>query len=294
MTHLVTGRDSVQLARGTETGTVRDSWNSHCPWYLLWMVIFLFLSWDVSCSYWRCVSQRPLSENSIPIMVGVILAVALVVYGRRSPPFAMRLSSSGLAFLLLIALVTASANYLHFSRLYWLGFIGLIACTLWALAGMDYAKHWSPLFLFSLQLMPTPPAVMNSMSVWLKLASSSVATVCAGLFIPIKQQHNLFYVKGTAFEVSTACCGLSIWAAFLFVILLWQLIKPMSACKIIFLAVVSTITAVALNGLRLCLTALVAYWSSPDDAIACHTNLEYGLFPIGLVFLWKVGSMVRE
>jgi exosortase/archaeosortase family protein len=54
------------------------------------------------------------------------------------------------------------------------------------------------------------------------------------------------------------------------------------------------VTTIALNVVRLFITALVAYNVSAEQALAIHTNLEAILVPLGLIFLFYLGGRLRS
>jgi exosortase/archaeosortase family protein len=58
------------------------------------------------------------------------------------------------------------------------------------------------------------------------------------------------------------------------------------------LALVLPLT-MALNVLRLTITATLAYYFSKDVALAWHTNLEFVLVPLGVFIIWLVGKNFR-
>lgn len=265
------------------------------PWLLLWCITGLVLALEVGSSWLQFLGRRSLSDNLIPILSVGILAWCARNYLKSAPAPRLSLSLAGLILLAAMSALTAAGNYFHFARISWLGFLAMIASSIWVLAGRNYCRYWAPLFLFSLELLPGAPiAALESAGAWLKMASLNLTLSLSSLFIPITARGNVFFVKGDGFEITTACCGLSMWTGMTFVVLLWQLYSRLTMRKLALLLVLSTFLSLAVNGIRLCITALVCYWTNQSLALSIHSNLEYLLFPIALSALWvcmrKIGA----
>lgn len=272
-----------------------SSWSSLRPWFWLWGITGLVLALAVASSWLQFLSRRSFNDNLIPILSAGILAWFARSHLKSAPAPRLSLSRAGLILLAAASTLTAAGNYFHFARISWLGFLAMIAASLWVLAGRSYCKYWAPCFLFSLELLPGAPlAAIESAGAWLKMASLNLTLSLSSLFIPITAKGNVFYVKGDGFEITTACCGLSMWAGMTFVVLLWQLYNRLTMHKLALLLLMSTLLSLTMNGVRLCITALVSYWTNQSLALSIHSNLEYLLFPIALLvlsaFMRKIGT----
>lgn len=270
------------------------SFSSSRSWYLLWLLMAVTLVAQVGQSWWFCISRRAASDNYLIVLAGLVMLFSLRRFWTTQPREAIgQRDLRGLLVLGGASIVCSAGTYFHFSRLYWVGFLIMIAGSVWALAGGRMCKHWLPVFIFSLELIPgSPVEFANSLTSWLKVMSMKVALSIASLFIPIEAHGNFFSVKGYAFEVSNACCGLAMLSGLVFVVLLWQLFRAMPVRKIFLLVALATLLAALLNGVRLCLTALIAYGSSQQVALSVHSNLEIVLFPAAMAILWYVSKRV--
>lgn len=265
------------------------------PFALIWLLLCVLPAVHVIQSWYSSIANKTLNEDLLLVIALVITGGALRHYLTSAPPLRLSFDNRGAVVLTAMAVINCAANYLHLFRIYWLSFGGMAFGLLWALAGKRYTWHWLPLFLFSAELMPgSPIALVSSCSAWLRLASVKIATTLAALFIPITVQGNSFYIKSTALQVSNACSGLSMLTGLIFVVLLRQLIKPMRLRNVLCLLCASAVVAVLANGVRLCITALVAYYSSIDAAVAIHTDLEYFLFPAAMLLLWWCERVLPE
>src|SRR5262249_19859382 len=100
-------------------------------------------------------------------------------------------------------------------------------------------------------------------------------------------------VRDSPFEVTVACAGLSMLTGLVFSVGVLQLFTRIPLAKLAILLCLCPPVAIGLNGMRLFMTALTAYWISPQTALQIHTNLEYLLFPIGLLSIWQIGRRCR-
>ena len=174
------------------------------------------------------------------------------------------------------------------------GFLLLLAFMFWTLYGFRHFYLWLGLFIFSFFLLPELPADLKmGISLPLQLMSTQITTAMAGLFIPITAAGNIFYIEGHAFEVTVACSGLNTWIGFLFAGLLWMLFERFSIKSLVAVLLGAPMLALLTNTLRLFITALVASNVSADAGLAIHTNLEYVLFPAGLVLMWVMARRLH-
>lgn len=257
-------------------------------WLLLWCAIGTPLLICVSTSWLECVLAMEPSEAIVPIAALMVLTFGIFKYVRTTPKLLLKWDVGGLLLLFGMASLNTFSTYFHFSRLFWLSFVGMLAGTIWTIAGKQYFKHWLPIFLFSMAAIPgTPVSTETWVSTNLQLLSANIATTIAALFVPITSSGTIFYVRDTAFEVAPACSGLPMLSNLLLFVLFWNLLKPSKFMQLILLSLLAAIIALVLNGLRLAIMALVAYWYSADTALAIHTNIEYLFLPLALLVLWK-------
>ncbi|HEY9687314.1 MAG TPA: exosortase/archaeosortase family protein [Coleofasciculaceae cyanobacterium] len=237
--------------------------------------------------------QRSFQENLIQLLAIGLLILALSRQPWRQG-FPAHPSMSGFALLLLSGLAYLAGAMLSIKTLFWGSYIVLLASLCWTLYGFRFFYNRLAGFLFSLFLLPELPAdLRNSISLPLQHLSTQLTTTLAGLLIPITARGNIFYIHNEAFEVTVACSGLHTWIGFLFAGLMWMLFEPFSLRVLLAVLIGAPLLAIGTNTIRLFITALVAYWDSPDMGVAVHTNLEYILFPLGLVLMWRIGHYVR-
>ncbi len=233
------------------------------------------------------IMQRSPTDNALQILALLLLLIALPRYLRDTRPC---YQPSVLAFglLTLNGLAYLAAIFLSIKTILWGSFLlfpWLLYC---ALCGFKAGCRWLSFLLFAFFLLPDFPAdINNAISLPLQNFSTRITTVLAGLFIPITAQGNIFHIRGNAFEVTSACSGLHTWIGFLFAGLLWQLLEGFSCRTLRTITLSAPLLALGTNSIRLWITALTAYWISPDTAVAVHTDLEYLLFPLGLLLLWR-------
>ena len=225
----------------------------------------------------------------IQLMVLIFLAAALGNREVRQRP-AWNPSLAGLGVTVLAGTLFLLGGILSIKALYWGSFIILLASLFWAMSGFKALYNWLGVFIFAFFLLPEIPVDLKmTVSLPLQLLSTKMTTVLAGLMIPITSQGNIFYINGQAYEVTVACSGLHTWIGFMFAGFMWLLFEKFSLKAVVAILLGAPLLALLLNSVRLLITALVAHWVSPDVGVAIHTNLEYILFPSGLILMWLVG-----
>ncbi len=268
--------------------------------YLLLAVLLLLISLPVLTSWLQTLWQRPLEQNLIQLVAATVLLFALYKGLKRemtkAPSWRTFLDTSwtGLALLSGVLLLHALFGFLHIKSLYWMSYLGVLAFSCWTLLGFNRFLGCLPFFLFSAFLLPVVNAeIHTAISLPLQLISTWMATQFSALFIPLTYHQNLMYIKGETFEITADCSGLQSWIGFIFAGLLKQLFEGFQKLELALLIPVSLILALILNSIRLCITALVAYFTTADQALAIHTNLDYVLLPIGFYLIWESGHWLK-
>ena len=260
-------------------------------WLIFWSCLLMIVGIKTVTGWWQCLSTRSISDNLIPFLTVIFLTLSVKKYYLSQPLSKTDLHTGGVLLLSCFAFLTAASDYLHFARLTWIGFLGLAAGLLFTLKGRQFFNHWCPLFLFALFLSPGAPiAFINWLSAWMKTVSIKVALAISSLAIPITVENFTFYVKGEAFEVGTACCGLAMLTSLSFVIMLWNLYKPKALMPLVLNLVAVGFVSMLMNGIRIALTAIIAFYFSKDLALATHTYLELPLFVLAVALMWFIFS----
>ncbi len=271
------------------------------PQHLLLAALLVLLSLPVLTSWLQTLWQRPLDHNLIQLGGATVLLFALLNGFKRETLkkkltglSLLNTSWTGLALLTGVLLAHALFDFLHIKSLYWMSYLGILAFSGWTLLGFQRFLHCLPYFLFSAFLLPVVNAeIHTAISLPLQLVSTWMATQFSALFIPLTYHQNMMYIKGETFEITADCSGLQSWVGFIFAGLLKQLFEGLQKLELALLIPISLILALFLNGIRLCVTALVAYFASADQALAIHTNLDYVLLPIGFYLIWESGHWLK-
>ncbi len=259
------------------------------PLLRLWGGLLVLIAAPVLLSWSQIILNRPLEANLFQILTVCLLITALL---KRENLFRLPvyLSRSGLYAITITSCIHLLSAMVAIKSLYWASFIALLATLIWGFFGYVVFYRWLSFFLFSLFLLPQLPIdLQTQLSLQLQLLSTKLTALLAGLIIPITSQGNIFYINNQAYEVTVACSGLHTWIGFLFAGLLWQLFEPFSLKKLGGILLIAPVLAIALNTVRLVFTALIAYWFSPEAGMALHTNIEYLLFPAGLLLMLIAG-----
>lgn len=266
--------------------------------YKLLGFLLVVLSFPVLESWIRTLLQSPIQNNLTQYGSFLILLLALFIkFKNKTHTMFHFLNPSwvGLGVFAGTILVHAMADFLFIKSIYWISYIAVLASLLWALGGGKLFLKGLPFFLFSAFLLPVVNAeIQGAISLPLQLGSSWLAANFAGLFIPLTYKQNMLYLQNETFEITADCSGLQSWIGFIFAGLIRQLFEGVQVLELLMLLPFSLILALLLNGIRLCLTVLVAYYFSADQAIEIHTNLDYVLLPIGFFILWESGNWLKR
>jgi exosortase len=231
-------------------------------------------------------SQRPIGEN-VPQLVTLGILLAFILKNKRDDKvdfLRIQPSPIGMGLVALAGLIYLLGLWISVKAVIFSGLLFILASFCWAWLGQKAFSRALPAFLFALFLLPQfPTDIRTAISLPLQLISTQLATGLASLFITIQTQGNIFYVKGEAFEVTAACSGLNTWTGYLFAGMLAMLMGQFSFGRLGRLLLGAPLLALGGNAIRLWITAMVAYWVSADTAMAIHTDLEYVIFPLGLL-----------
>lgn len=267
-----------------------------CRYKLLGSLLVIF-SFPVLESWISTLLQRPIGSNLIQYGSFLILMFAIFsTFKNKKHELIYLLSPSwiGLGTFILMILIHGLADFLFVKSIYWISYIAALASLLWALGGAKLFLRGLPFFLFSTFLLPVVNAeIQGAISLPLQLSSSWLAANFAGLFIPLTYNQNMLFVRNETLEITADCSGLQSWIGFIFGGVIRQLFEGAQVLELALLLPFSLILALLLNGIRLCLTTLVAYYFSADQAIEIHTNLDYALLPIGFFILWESGNWLK-
>jgi len=231
--------------------------------------------------------QRSFSEN-IPQLITVAFLLAAVRKAKSSLQACHDLTANpyGLALTALSGTLYVLGICLSIKVVIFVGLLATAAALYWTCFGSARFYRSLPAFLFALFLLPQfPTDLRTAISLPLQLISTQLATGLAALFIPIQTQGNIFYVKGEAFEVTAACSGLNTWVGYLFAGMLALLMGRFTLARLGRLLIAAPLLALGQNAIRLWITAMVAYWVSAQAGTDIHTNLEFLLFPLGLLVM---------
>lgn len=264
----------------TEAQTNRPGWR-------FWLIVALLASLALPgvITWVSVLIQRPTQDNVPQFLTLAFLVVALMRHGKPAIP-TLRPNAFGLGVIIFTGMLYLLGLWLSVKALVFISLLTLAASLYWTWFGAAKLYRALPVFLFALFLLPQCPTdLRTTISLPLQLISTQLATGLASLFIPIQTTGNIFYVKGEAFEVTAACSGLNTWTGYLFAGMLAMMMGRFSFGRFGRLLVGAPILALAGNAIRLWITAMMAYWVSVNAGLAIHTNLEYIIFPAGLLIM---------
>lgn len=254
---------------------------------LLWTVCALGTGSLLLAPWLTLITKRDLLDNAGIFLALVILAIAYRHYRKKAPTAPAESSLFGAGFLCLASVLVSFGIYFHFTRIAWVSGLAMVAASIWALSGYRKLLYWRPVLLFGLTIFPFDDSgVFSHLSVVLREASQRISTLLAGIFMQLQIKGSVIAIDGKFVEITGACSGLAIFSSLIFLVLLWQLIKPMKMLALLSLCAGSCLIAVLTNSIRLFLTFIAMKYSSLEFALAIHSNLEILLLPGAMYCLW--------
>lgn len=173
----------------------------------------------------------------------------------------------------------------------WLTIVGIVVF-LW---GVRQVLHWwLPLTLLLLSI-PLPATITNSMAVPLQFQASRLGTaLIEWRDIPVRLQGNVIDIPGQRLFVAEACSGLRSLTA---LIALGVMIGGMWLSTIpgrLLVLLLAIPVAIAVNAVRIFLTAFLMYFVSPELGQGfMHKSEGWALFVLALVLLAGLAFIVR-
>lgn len=173
----------------------------------------------------------------------------------------------------------------------WLTLVGLVVFV-W---GVRQVFHWwLPITLLLLSI-PLPATITNSMAVPLQFQASQLGTaLIEWRDIPVRLSGNVIDIPGQRLFVAEACSGLRSLTA---LIALGVLIGGMWLSTIpgrLAVLLLAIPVAIAVNAVRIFLTAFLMYFVSPDLGQGfMHKSEGWALFVLALVMLAGLAMVVR-
>jgi len=267
----------------------------HAAWFALWGVLFLLLLAPATTTVYAELSKRSFNDNYIQYTTAVVGSIAAWRLSRSARTIPAASSMLGAVALAITSAVNSLAVLLHMATLWDISIIAMVGSFILAVRGPAKLQHYLPLILFSFFIVPDMPDELRlKISLPLQMITTKGSVALAHLFIPISSIGHTFIVNGHPFDVAPGCSGLNMWISFLFAFGIWQLIDRFRPHAYGIMAIGIGVLTMALNVVRLFITALVAYYISADQALAIHANLEAVLVPLGLLLLFYVGGRLRS
>lgn len=238
----------------------------------------------------RCWRDEQLSQGLLmPVLAGY------VVWIRRKALFACDVNpeTKGLALTALACLMFAVGKLSAEKSLPRISFIVLIAGLIWTLWGRGRLRVLTLPLLLLATMVPIPTLIYNSISIPLRLISSSAAArIAQAAGIVLYQDGNVLQLPGLSLGVEDACNGIAALSSlFVSALLLGVLVEYRQRWFRILLVLLAIPIAIAVNIARIAGTAIVAD-SHPDFAAGFyHAFSGWVLYLLGFLTLYAVSTV---
>lgn len=265
--------------------------------HILGIPLLFIIGWPVIISWISALIERPGTQNGVQFGAAMLIVIAIIRSFQkcRSQPLTQQPDYIGWLFLLVSCVGYLIADFFAVKSVLWVSYIGILGGYGWALLGRRNFYRWLPVLLFSGFLLPTVNAeIQMAISLPLQVASAQLATWLTSWLMPVSTTDTMITIGENSLQVTPACSGLQSWIGFFFAGLLWQMFEGSRPRMLLWLIPGALFLSWILNGIRLGITIVVTYYFSIEQAIAIHTNLDWFLFPAGLIILWQAGSRIKD
>ena len=255
----------------------------------------LLLAWSlnalpVAVSWLYYLTQQPLDTVFIPTLTTGVLTWS-AWQQRHTLSWCERIHWLPVLCFLMLWAVYSVSDFFSVQSVVWASFIALSTCLAWALTGKRQTNKLLPLSGLAFYLLPVVHAeLVNTVSIPLQWVSATTSAWLVGLFTTIYQAGTLLAIDGMLFNVAPACCGLNSWLSFLYVCFLWQAVEGARIRNVLLCIPLTLVLALVLNIVRITLMLVIAQATDEATALALHTNLDYLLFPLGLLALFLLAK----
>jgi exosortase/archaeosortase family protein len=238
--------------------------------------------------------SRSLQEALPPLIAMGFLGLGGLANWPRFVSEKQKRSWWGLACVVICSMLLNATGYFKLFHTMFPLSVALVASFIWATQGLQRLRATLPLFFLSPFLLPNvPESLRTTLSLPLQNVCTFLTVQICHWFFPITGSAHHFFVSGLEYDVAPSCSGLSMLASFLFAFAIFQAFERPKRLAYLCIFLFDPIMTVILNTVRLIITAFVGNYVSQATAISIHSNLEFGLVPLGLGVLWLVGKKFR-
>jgi exosortase/archaeosortase family protein len=226
--------------------------------------------------------------RAIPAAVSVVfLLLGIFRKLENRPELSFQLRAPGVFVVFLLSLLQVLAIIFHMTFARSIVLFLTIGVLLWTLLGRRGLRHFLPVLLFAaFAFTKTPEEVTQYLTIPLQHLSAHAVVAVLKPFVPITGKGHLFTVNGHKFDVAPSCSGLNQWVALSYFFLLSAMFIRYKIIGFVVGLSADPVITLGMNVIRLTITALVAYVSTVENALAIHTNIEFLIFPFGVAALW--------
>jgi exosortase len=173
----------------------------------------------------------------------------------------------------------------------WMAAVGLVV---FRYGWVQIRRWWLPALLLPLAI-PLPDILTNFLATPLQRRASIMATsLIHWRHIPVKLEGNVIQIPNATLFVAEACSGLRSLTALLSLGVLIGGIYLRGVPSRILLLLLAIPVAVAVNAIRIFMTAFLVYFVDPSMAEgAMHRNEGWAMFMVAFVILGAIAAVIR-
>jgi exosortase len=180
-------------------------------------------------------------------------------------------------------------------ELFWHGGAVVVAvgCCLTAL-GRDVLRNFAPVFLSLAFLLPVPGRARQAVAIPLQGATArATQAACELVGVTVDRSGNLLQLNGVDVAIAEACNGMRMTFALLLVCFAFALTSPLRGYVRVLIIVLSPVSAVVCNVLRLVPTVWVYGNCSPDTAQRFHDLGGWVMLFVAFLLLLGIIRLLR-
>ena len=186
-------------------------------------------------------------------------------------------------------------GYQTWTQLYFhAGAVLLMAGVLVTVAGNAALRHFLPVFVGLVFLLPVPGSLRREIAIPLQTTTAQVTQFLleiAGL--PVTRAGNLLNINGVPVGIAEACNGMRMMFSLVLISYLFCFIQPMRNPARLTLILAAPVTAVVLNVVRLIPTLIMYGYATPEWADWFHDWAGWAMIAVGFFLLMGVVEACR-
>lgn len=285
---------AFELAQYTSSQVRRQRWDMrHVIGAVVLLAIGVAVRWADWMDIWNIFRRD--EEASHVILTPIVVAVLVWVRRERLRRITLRTSWMGPVVVALGCLICYYGEGHGYQSLRHVGAVTIAVGCLLTMLGRELFVNFLPAFAALVFLIPMPPTFRQRISLPLERVNAVVTEDLMTVLgvADVTRSGNQLYVNGQEVSIVEACNGLRLFFTIVMVQYLVAFFMSLKGCVRVLLVVLSPVSAIVCNVLRLVPTVWIMGNGSPETATVFHEVAGYAMLPLAFVLNFAVVWALR-